>query len=163
MFCNQAAPPTDNSCAGAIAPAGLGANAWWFDSTTKKSFFLQANLNAIPVTNIGSIDVIDPRVGNPNGPIVVNSYVAPNCMPASIVQGPGNNFLIGCGLHDGEAFPPVMYVVQLAPDPVLGATFTLLATLNQTGGVDEILVQPGRQQVLLGSERLSHWRGHGRN
>jgi hypothetical protein len=146
-FCNQATPAA--SCAGSIAPAGLGANAWWNDTTTGKSFFLQANLNAIPITSIGSIDVIDPRLGNPNGPIVVNSLPVPNCMPAGIVQGPGNNFLIGCGDHDGEAFPPNIYVVRLDPDPVLGATSTLLAEITQVGGVDEVWYNPGDNKYYL--------------
>jgi hypothetical protein len=151
-FCNQTAPAA--TCAGSIAPAGLGGNAWWNDATTGKSYFFQANLNSIPVTSIGSIDVIDPRLGNPNGPIVVNSIVTPNCMPASIVQGPGNNFLIGCGDHDGEAFPPNEYVVRVSPDPVLGATFTLLAEITQVGGVDEIWYNPGDNKYYTASRDM---------
>jgi len=151
-FCNQTAPAA--TCAGSISPAGLGGNAWWNDSTTGKSFFLQANLNTIPITSIGSIDVIDPRLGNANGPIVVNSYVTPNCMPASIVQGPGNNFLIGCGDHDGEAFPPNEYVVALSPDPVLGAKFTLVAEITQVGGVDEIWYNPGDNKYYTASRDM---------
>jgi len=151
-FCNQTSPA--GTCLGAIAPAGLGANAWWHDASTGKSFFLQANLNSIPITSIGSIDVIDPRLGNPNGPIVVNSYVTPNCMPASMVQGPGNNFLIGCGDHDGEAFPPNEYVVSLSPDPVLGAKFTLIAEITQVGGVDEIWYNPGDNKYYTASRDM---------
>ncbi|MFI5090594.1 MAG: hypothetical protein ACHP7P_11090 [Terriglobales bacterium] len=151
-FCSQTLPA--GTCAGAIAPAGLGGNAWWHDTSTGKSFFLQANLNSVPVTSIGSIDVIDPRLGNPNGPIVVNSFVTPNCMPASVVQGPGNNFLIGCGDHDGEAFPPNMIVVSLSPDPVLGAKFTQLAEITQVGGVDEIWYNPGDNKYYLAARDM---------
>jgi len=154
-FCNQATgapitPPLTDTCLGSIAPAGLGGNAW-FQTATGNSLFLQTNLNAIPVTNIGSVDVIDPRLGNPNGPVVVASFVTPNCMPASVVQGPGNNFLVGCGDHDGEAFPPNMYVIKLAPD---GLSFTLLATINQVGGVDEIWYNPGDNKYYLAARDM---------
>jgi len=166
-FCNQTSP--GGNCLGAIAPAGLGGNAWWFDSSTGKSFLLQANLNSIGITNIGSIDVIDPRLtdatcaaaragqapaGTSCGPIVTNVFVTPNCMPASVVQGPGNNFLIGCGDHDGEAFPPNMIVVSLSPDPVLGAKFTQLAEITQVGGVDEIWYNPGDNKYYLASRDM---------
>ena len=147
-FCNQATPAS--TCAGAIAPAGLGGNAW-FQTAAGNSLFLQTNLNAIPVTNIGSVDVIDPRLGNPNGPVVVASFVTPNCMPASIVQGPGNNFLVGCGDHDGEAFPPNMYVIKLAPD---GLSFTLLTEIHQVGGVDEIWYNPGDNKYYLAARDM---------
>jgi hypothetical protein len=142
-FCNQASPGA--TCAGAIAPAGLGANAW-FQTAAGNSLFLQANLNSIPNTKFGSIDVIDPRLGNANGPVAVASFVMPNCMPAGIVQGPGRNFLIGCGDHDGEAFPPNEYIIQLAPD---GLSFTLLATITQVGGVDEVWYNPGDNKYYL--------------
>ena len=167
-FCFQ--DGSQGGCAGAIAPAGLGGNAWWFDSTTGKSFLLQANLNSIgSATNIGNIDVIDPigvesesctpthpYPGHPHscGPIVVNSFVTPNCMPASVVQGPGNNFLIGCGDHDGEAFPPNEIVVSLSPDPVLGAKFTQLAEITQVGGVDEIWYNPGDNKYYTASRDM---------
>ena len=147
-FCNQATPAA--TCAGAIAPAGLGANVW-FQTAAGNSLLLQANLNSIGITNIGSIDVIDPRLGNPNGPVVVASFVTPNCMPAGLTQGPGRNFLIGCGDHDGEAFPPNEYVIQLAPD---GLSFTLLAEITQVGGVDEVWYNPGDNKYYLAARDM---------
>ena len=147
-FCNQATPA--GTCAGAIAPAGLGANVW-YQTAAGNSLLLQANLNSIGITNIGSVDVIDPRLGNPNGPVVVASFVMPNCMPAGLTQGPGSNFLIGCGDHDGEAFPPNEYIIKLAPD---GLSFTLLATINQVGGVDEVWYNPGDNKYYLAARDM---------
>ncbi|MGB7602879.1 MAG: hypothetical protein WBM24_21435, partial [Candidatus Sulfotelmatobacter sp.] len=140
-FCNQTAPGA--GCSGAIAPGGLGANTW----NPNTGFLLQANLNSIPTTNIGSIDVIDPGLGTTHGPVVVNSFVVPNCMPASIVQGPGNNFLVGCGDHDGEAFPPNEYIID-------GTSGAILATVTQVGGVDEVWYNPGDNKYYLAARDM---------
>ncbi len=83
---------------------------------------LLTNENAIPVTNIGTVDVIDPRLTDTScggvscGPVVINSIVMPNCMPTSITNGPGTNFLVGCADHDGEAFPPNEYIINYKPE-----------------------------------------------
>ena len=111
---NQTAPC--GTCAGAIAPAGLGGMTW----NPNTGHLLLANENAIAVTNIGTIDEIDPQVANntcggPCGPVVVNSFVMPNCMPTGVTQGPGNYYLVGCADHDGEAFPPNEYIINDAP------------------------------------------------
>jgi hypothetical protein len=140
-FCSQTAPAS--SCAGAIAPAGLGGMAW----NTNTGHLLLANENSIGITNIGSIDEIDPRLGNPNGPVVVNSFVMPNCMPTSVVQGPGNNFLIGCADHDGEAFPPNEYVID-------GTAGTILATITNVGGVDEVWYNSGDNRYYLAARDM---------
>lgn len=141
LFCSQATP--GSNCAGEIAPAGLGAMTW----NPNTGFLLQANENSIPITNIGTIDVIDPRLGNPNGPVVINTFVIPNCMPTSIVQGPGNNFLIGCADHDGEAFPPNEYVID-------GTAGTVLAQITNVGGVDEIWYNPGDNRYYLAARDM---------
>jgi len=147
-FCSQTAPGAN--CAGAIAPAGLGGIVW----NTNTGHLLAANLNSIPITSIGSIDEIDPRLTDTScggvscGPVVVNSFVTPNCMPASVVQGPGNNFLVGCGDHDGEAFPPNMYVIN-------GSTGALVAPeIHEVGGVDEIWYNPGDNKYYLASRDM---------
>jgi hypothetical protein len=103
---------------------------------------LQTNPNSITITSIGSIDEIDPRLGNPNGPVVVNSFVMPNCMPTSVVQGPGNNFLVGCADHDGTAFPPNLYIID-------GTSGNILVTINNVGGVDEIWYNPGDNRYYV--------------
>jgi hypothetical protein len=145
-FCSQTAPgPT---CAGAISPAGVGAMAW----NPNTGHLLLPNSNSIAITNIGSIDEIDPRVGNntcggPCGPVVVNSFVMPNCMPTSIVQGPGNNFLVGCADHDGEAFPPNEYVID-------GTSGAILATINNVGGVDEVWYNPGDNRYYVAARDM---------
>jgi len=140
-FCNQASP--GGNCAGAIAPAGLGGMAW----NPNTGHLLQANGNSIGITNIGSIDEIDPRLGNVNGPVVVNSFVLPNCMPTSVAQGPGNNFLVGCADHDGEAFPPNEYVID-------GTAGTILAQITNVGGVDEIWYNSGDNKYYVAARDM---------
>jgi hypothetical protein len=114
---------------------------------------LLANENSIGITSIGNIDEIDPRVGNntcggPCGPVVVNSFVMPNCMPTSIVNQTGtNNFLIGCADHDGEAFPPNEYVID-------GTTGTIITQIYNVGGVDEIWYNPGDNRYYTASRDM---------
>jgi len=145
-FCNQSTP--GSTCSGAISPAGIGAMAW----NPNTGHLLLPNSNSIAITNIGSIDEIDPRVGNntcggPCGPVVVNSFVMPNCMPTSIVQGPGNNFLVGCADHDGEAFPPNEYVID-------GTSGAILATILDVGGVDEVWYNPGDNRYYVSARDM---------
>jgi hypothetical protein len=140
-FCSQTAP--GSNCAGAIAPAGLGGMAW----NTHNGHLLQANENAIGITNIGTIDEIDPRLGNPNGPVVINSFVMPNCMPTSVVQGPGNDFLVGCADHDGEAFPPNMYIID-------GTSGAILTTITNVGGVDQIWYNSGDNRYYVAARDM---------
>jgi len=137
------------NCAGAIAPAGLGGMAW----NPNTGHLLLANENAIPVTNIGTIDEIDPRLTDTScggvscGPYVVNSFVMPNCMPTSVAQGPGNNFLVGCADHDGEAFPPNEYVID-------GTSGAILAEITNVGGVDEVWYNPGDNRYYLAARDM---------
>jgi hypothetical protein len=140
-FCNQATPAS--TCAGAIAPAGLGGEVW----NPNTGHLLQTNGNCIGITNIGCIDEIDPRLGNPNGPVVVNTFVMPNCMPTSLAQGPGNNFLVGCADHDGEAFPPNEYVID-------GSAGTILATITNVGGVDEVWYNSGDNRYYVAARDM---------
>lgn len=129
-------------CIGAISPAGLGGHAW--DPNT--GMFLLTNSNSTTILNVGSVDVINPKT--PNGPVVVNSYPMYNCMPTSIVQGPGDNFLVGCADHDGQAFPPNEYVIK-------GATGQIIATITNTGAVDEIWYNPGDNRYYLAARDMS--------
>jgi len=141
-FCNQVTPSA--TCSGAIAPAGLGGSVW----NSNTGHLLATNGNSIGITNIGSVDEIDPRLGNPNGPIVVNSFVLPNCMPTSIVQGPGNNFLVGCADHDGEAFPPNYYVIDGSSGAVI------YTATGYVGGVDEVWYNPGDNRYYLAARDM---------
>ena len=129
-FCNQTVPGA--GCGGAISPAGIGGSA--FNPST--GHFLVTNSNSTGDLTVGTVDEIDPRIGNPNGPIVVNSFLVSNCMPSGIVQGPGTNFLVGCADHDGVAFPVNEIVIN-------GNNGTILATIPFVGGVDEIWFNPG--------------------
>jgi hypothetical protein len=140
-FCSQTNPAS--GCAGAIAPAGLGGMTF----NPNSGFWLLTNENSIAVTNIGSVDVIDLQLGTGNGPVVINSFVMPNCMPTGIVQGPGNNFLVGCADHDGEAFPSNEYVID-------GTSGAILATITQVGGVDETWYNPGDNKYYLAARDM---------
>jgi hypothetical protein len=128
-FCNQVTPAAN--CNGAISPAGLGGSA--FNPNT--GHFLVSNGNATGDLTVGAIDEIDPRIGNPNGPIVVNSFLVSSCMPTAVVQGPGTNFLVGCADHDGVAFPTNEIVIN-------GTTGAILANIPFVGGVDEVAFNP---------------------
>ena len=152
-FCSQTPPFSDPTCAGAISPAGLGAMA--FNSAT--NHVLLTNANSIATTNIGNLDEIDLQLGTGNGPVVVNSYVLPNCMPTSIVQGPGTNFLVGCADHDGEAFPANEYVINAAAGNTINCVgpMTNCVQIYNTGGVDEVWYNPGDNKYYLAARDLS--------
>ena len=150
-------------CIGAISPAGLGAHTW--DPNT--GYFLLTNSNSTGVLNVGSLDVINPKT--PNGPVVINSYPIYDCMPTSIIQGPGDSFLIGCADHDGEAFPPNEYVVTnttsgnvscippnsgVAGAPAAGAMVNCVEVFN-SGAVDEIWYNPGDNKYYLAGRDMS--------
>jgi len=141
VFCNQAAPAAN--CAGAISPAGIGGSA--FNPNT--GHFLVANANATGDLTVGTIDEIDPRIGNPNGPVVVNTFPVLNCMPSGIVKGPGNNFLVTCADHDGVTFPPNEYVIN-------GTSGKILATIDKVGGVDEAWFNPTDNRYYLAARDM---------
>src|SRR5579872_6376065 len=140
-FCSQTTPAS--TCAGAIAPAGLGGMVW----NTNTGHLLQTNENCIGITNVGCVDEIDPRLGNPNGPVVVNTFVLQNCMPTSLAQGSGNNFLVGCADHDGEAFPPNEFVID-------GTSGAIIAEITNVGGVDETWYNPGDNRYYLAARDM---------
>jgi hypothetical protein len=149
-------------CSGAVAIAGIGGSV--FNPVTKR--FLITNASASPGDlTVGTIDEIDPGltdttcVGNtigivPNtcGPVVVNSLVVPNCMPTSIVQGPPatNQYLVGCGDHDGEAFPPNEFVLDCSANCKILTQFHI----DQVGGVDEIWYNPGDNRYYLAARDM---------
>ncbi len=139
VFCAQVAPAA--GCAGAVSLVGLGGSA--FNPNT--GHFLLANGNATGDLTVGTIDEIDPK--GAFGPVVVNSFNMPSCMAASIVQGPGNNFLVGCADHDGVTFPPNEYVID-------GTSGKILATITTVGGVDETWYNPGDNRYYLAARDM---------
>jgi hypothetical protein len=158
-FCSQTAPT--GSCSGAIAPAGLGAMT--YDPVIDK--WLLANENAIGTTVVGSVDVIDLQLATGNGPVVINSWPMYDCMPTSIVQGPGDNFLVGCADHDGEAFPPNEFVISdtaagnIACVPANNGISTSppnssCLEITQVGGVDEIWYNPGDNRYYVAARDM---------
>jgi hypothetical protein len=134
---NGAADPATQQ--GEFAVAGLGASAF---NPFHNTFYVE-NLNCTASnsptqasTAVGCIDEIDPRIGNPAGPIVTAVIPVINCMPAGIVQGPGHDFLIGCGGHDGTQFPPLLIIFD-------ATTNQILTSITQSGGTDEVWFNPG--------------------
>jgi hypothetical protein len=128
---------------GAIAIAGIGGSAY----NPNTGHFLVTNSNATPDLTVGTVDEIDPGIGTTHGPVVVNSFVMPQCMPTSIVQGPGNNFLVGCGDHDGIQFQPNEYIID-------GSSGKILATITNVGGVDEVWYNSGDHRYYLAARDM---------
>lgn len=141
---NTGAFVTNTGAAGAgqtgeISPAGIGGSAF---NPFHNTFYVEnsnctvSSLAAQSSVAVGCIDEIDPRIGNPAGPVVVNVIPVLNCMPAGIVQGPAHDFLIGCGGHDGVQFPPLLIIFD-------GTTNQIVASIDQSGGTDEVWYNPG--------------------
>jgi hypothetical protein len=141
IFC-----PTSTSfpdCFGAFAFAGLGGMAW-DPNIPPNGAFLLTNGSATTDLTVGTVDVIDPGLGTAHGPIVVNSYLVPSCMPAGVSVGPGTDVLVACAGHDGRQFAPTTYIIN-------GTTGAILATINDVGGVDESWYNPGDNRYYLGA------------
>lgn len=152
---NTGAFITNNGSAGTnqlgeIAVAGLGGST--FNPIHNTFYVTNSNCTASnsptqASTAVGCVDEIDPRIGNPAGPIVTAVIPVINCMPTSIVQGPGNDFLIGCAGHDGTQFPPLEIIID-------GSTNGVLATIDQVGGVDEVWYNPGDRRYYTASRDM---------
>ncbi len=161
VFCSQVPPFTDSNCGGAISPAGLGGMVW----DPNSGYLLLANENSVANINIGSIDIIDPRLTDTScggvscGPVVIDSLVMPNCMPTGVSHGPGNNFLVGCADHDGKTFPLNEYIITYTPganivctsDP---STSVNCVPINNVGGVDETWYNPGDNKYYLAARDM---------
>ena len=138
-------------CFGAVAIAGIGGSA--FNPNSGRFLVTNSDASATDLT-FGTVDVIDPNLGSPNGPFVENSFDMPNCMPTSIVQGPGNNFLVGCGDHDGEPFPPNEYVIDGTSGAIVPGPIGCPYTICNVGGVDEVWYNPGDNRYYLAARDM---------
>lgn len=151
---NSGAFITNNGIAGAnqageISPAGLGGAAFNPFHNTFYVFNSNCTVSSSPTqasTAVGCIDEVDP-LGNPNGPLVIAVVPILNCMPTSMAQGPGHDFLIGCAGHDGTQFPPMMAIMD-------GTTNQILTTITQVGGVDEVWYNPGDNRYYTASRDM---------
>jgi hypothetical protein len=130
---------------GEFAVAGTGALGF---NPLHGTFYIEnlnctaSNLSTQASVAVGCIDEVDPRIGNPAGPIVINVVPVLNCMPAGIVQGPGHDFLVGCGGHDGVQFPPLLIIF----DGTCTSSAACLASevqITQSGGTDEVWYNSG--------------------
>jgi len=130
---------------GEIAVAGTGAIGF---NPLHGTFYVQ-NLNCTASNSptqssvaVGCIDEIDPRIGNPAGPVVINVVPTLNCMPAGITQGPGHDFFVGCGGHDGVQFPPLLIIFD-GTCTTSAACVASEINIDQSGGTDEVWYNPG--------------------
>ncbi len=133
--------PTIGCHHGPIAPAGLGAIAW----NPATGHFLMALPNNDPDPSKGEVTEIDPK--HLNGPQIVNDFPVSNCMPGWVVQGPGQDFLVGCADHDGEAFPPNEIIIN-------GTTGAVLSNIPYVGGVDEIWYNAGDNRYYVAARDM---------
>ena len=133
-----------------IAPAGLGGVAFNPFHSTFYVFNSNCTVSSSPTqasTAVGCVDEVDPQIGNPNGPIVIAVVPILNCMPTSMAQGPGHDFLVGCAGHDGTQFPPL--------EAILDATSNqIVASIDQVGGVDEVWYNPGDNRYYTASRDM---------
>lgn len=125
-----------------IAPAGLGGMAF----NPNNGHFLLTNGNASSDITLGTVDDIDP-IGNGHGPVVVNVFQIPDCMPTGISMGPGTDALVGCADHDGRAFAPSTVIIN-------SVTGAILTTINNVGFVDETWFNPGDQTYFLAARDM---------
>jgi len=150
VFCSPG-PGTPVGCTGAIGISGLGGSV--FNPNT--GHFLLTNANSTTDLTVGSVDEIDPfhpfttsSGGTVYGPAVVNSFPVPNCMPSSVVMGPGTDVLVACASHDGRTFQPSTYILN-------GTTGEILSTINFVGGVDQATYNPGDSKYYLGASNMT--------
>jgi hypothetical protein len=160
-FCSQTPPFADPTCAGAIAPAGLGGMTY----DPNSNLWLLTNENSVATTQIGSLDAIQITA---DGPVVVNSFQMYDCMPTGISQGPGDNFLVGCADHDGETFPANEYIISnttsgnitcippknAVPGAPQQGLFINCLEITQVGGVDETWYNPGDNKYYLAARDM---------
>jgi hypothetical protein len=125
-----------------VAPAGLGGSTW----NPNTGHFLTVNPNNSPDPHFGEVDEVDP-FGFATGKPVVNELSVIECMPASVVVGPGTDALVGCANHDGMAFPPSMIIIN-------GTTLAEITTTFFVGGVDEIWYNPGDNHYYLAARDM---------
>jgi len=63
-------------------------------------------------------------------------------MPAGIVQGPGHDFFVGCGGHDGVQFPPLLLIFDGTCTNSAACTASEVP-INESGGTDQVWYNPG--------------------
>jgi hypothetical protein len=131
----------------AVALAGIGGSVFNPHTNT----FWVSNSNASGDITLGTIDEIDPRLGNANGPAVINSFPVIGCMPSGVVVGPGTDMLITCENHDGRTFPPSTIIMDGSATATEG---TILATIPFIGGTDEGWFNPGDGKYYLASRDM---------
>jgi len=82
-------------------------------------------------------------------------------MPAGIVQGPGHDFLVGCGGHDGVQFPPLLIIFD-GTCTTSAACVASQIKIDQSGGTDEVWYNPGDNRYYTAGTRHAQRTGHGK-
>jgi hypothetical protein len=133
-----------------VAPAGLGGSMY----LTGTGLFITSNPNNNADPHFGAVEVVDPtgfsKCSGGICPVVTKQLFINDCMPGSEVQGPGAQVLIGCITHDGMQFPPVTYLYDFTTP----TSPTVVAAIDQVGGVDEVWFNPGDQNYYLAARDM---------
>ncbi len=104
-----------------------------YDPTTKKFFINVVGTTANPG---GEVDVIEPRSVLAGSPTVVRHYPLTNCSPTGMALGLNDQLLIGCDPATGQLTTLVMNA----------ADGTIVKTITQVGGEDEVWFNPGNNR-----------------
>ncbi len=136
--------PRTNAIKTKYAFAGSsGLEACAYDPATK-NFFI--NNDGTPANPNGELDVIPAASVVAGAPTVSATYPEGNCGPAGIVLGPNDNLLVGC---DAPAGDPQITLIMSA------ANGSIVATITQVGGEDEVAYDPLSQRYYTASRDMT--------
>lgn len=107
-----------------------------YDPTTGKFYLSVVQTNG---TGPGGVAEIDPSTGAVTRYVDFASLGINACGPAGITAGPGGKLLVGCG-------SPSQSIVL---DPTKTGAATLVATIPQTSGADEVWYDPTTNRYFL--------------
>lgn len=120
------------------ATGGLEAPA--YDSTDGMFYFSVPEFDHNPKKN--GVAVISPK-GK-----LVKILPVENCLPAGIVFGPDQNFLLGCSADGRHGLPAILVVMN-------ARTGKVVATIHGAGGADEVAYSSRNHQYYTGSAGMS--------
>lgn len=133
--------PTTMSIVGTVQIPSTQLDAVVFDPTLKK--FL-VSVTATTANPGGEVDVIDPKTR-----LITAVYPVSQCLPGGLAIGPNEHLLVGCsGDAIAAGFPASSIVLD-------AATGTVLKTITEVGGSDEVTYNPGDQRFYTASRDMT--------